>query len=133
MKVGAESKKGKGAGRDGGGVGRARYAVTEPPVPTVADEPAPSWRPARRVVSATAAARGFSELISRVRYSGETYVIEKGGRAMCELGPVSSDRLTGAEFRVLLGRLPKVDEEYLAAVEDIARTPSGIEPSPWER
>lgn len=111
--------------------GNARYAVHDAETPTVSDTPAPGWHRSHRVISATAAARSFSELISRVRYKGETYIVEKGGRPMCELSPVESSRFTGADFLAILGTLPKPAEEYLAAVEDVTRHQPTIESSPW--
>ncbi len=118
---------------DAANVAGARYAVETADAPVVADVRAPAWNRSRRVISATAAARSFSELISRVCYKGETYVVEKGGRPMCELSPVESDRFTGADFLAILGTLPKPAEEFLAAVEEAARRQSTLEPSPWEK
>src|SRR5687767_13963314 len=37
-----------------------------------------------QVISATRAARSFSELLDRVCYRGESFVIERGGELVCE-------------------------------------------------
>ena len=39
-------------------------------------------------VSATEAARSFSELLNRVRYQHKAFVVERGGEAVCEIRPV---------------------------------------------
>jgi antitoxin (DNA-binding transcriptional repressor) of toxin-antitoxin stability system len=41
-----------------------------------------------RVVSATHAARSFSELLDRVCYRGESFVIERRGELVCEMSRV---------------------------------------------
>jgi antitoxin (DNA-binding transcriptional repressor) of toxin-antitoxin stability system len=84
-------------------------------------------------ISATAAARSFSELLNRVRYRGESFVVERGGKPICEILPTRPAKFSGAELANLLRSLPKPDEEYLAAVEDaIAKQPSVAE-SGWQR
>ncbi len=97
------------------------------------DVRAQAWHSSRHVISATAAARSFSELVSRVRYKGETYLIEKGGRPMCELSPVANSRFTGADFLALLGTLPKPAAEFLDTVEEAIRCQAMIESSSWEK
>jgi len=84
-------------------------------------------------VSATEAARNFSEILNRVRYRGETFVIERGGQPICELRPAAPTLFTGADLVTLLRSLPSVDEEYLTAVEEIARRQPQLPESPWER
>ena len=84
-------------------------------------------------ISATDAVRGFSELLNRVRYRGESFIVERGGKAICEILPACPPKFSGAELASLLRSLPKPDEEYLALVEDlIARQPKVAE-SGWER
>lgn len=41
------------------------------------------------IMSATDASRGFSELLHRVCYGGESFVIKKGNRLMARITPVS--------------------------------------------
>jgi antitoxin (DNA-binding transcriptional repressor) of toxin-antitoxin stability system len=84
-------------------------------------------------VSATEAARNFSDLLNRVRYRGESFVIERNGEAVGELRPTAPPGLTGADLLRLMASLPRVDEEYLASVEDVARTQPIVPDSPWDR
>lgn len=93
----------------------------------------PTENRAARRVSATEAARSFSELLNRVRYRGETFIIERGGESICEIRPTGPARFTGADLMTLLHSLPAIDEDYLDAVEEVTRTQPLLPESPWER
>jgi len=111
-----------------------RYEIAAAGAGRVA-EPAPSYVPASAtsVVSATEAARSFSDLINRACYQGETFVIERGGRAICQLGPLQGSRCTGADLLALFSKLPRPDEEFLDAVEALTRAQPAVELSPWDK
>jgi hypothetical protein len=85
-----------------------------------------------RVISATEAARSFSELLDRVCYRGETFVIERGGELVCEMSHVKPLRFTGADFLTLLHSLPKPDPGFWNAVEKATRQEPAVPESPWE-
>jgi len=85
-----------------------------------------------RKISATDAARSFSDLINRVGYKGERFVIERGGKPMCELLPIATHRFTGNDFLALLDTLPRPAAEFLDAVEHLALSQATIGDSPWE-
>ena len=85
-----------------------------------------------RVISATEAARSFSELLDRVCYRGETFVIERGGELVCEMSHVKPLRFTGADFLTLLHSLPKPDPGYWDAVEKSTQQTPAVPQSPWE-
>ncbi len=95
-------------------------------------EPPTQYQAARRV-SATEAARNFSEILNRVRYRGERFLIERGGVTIGELRPAAPVSFTGKDFQSLMRSLPPVDEEYLTVVEEIARRQPQLPESPWER
>jgi hypothetical protein len=40
-------------------------------------------------ISATEAARTFSDILNRVRYRGEAFVVERGGEPVCRISPVA--------------------------------------------
>ena len=88
------------------------------------------YRAARRV-SATEASRNFSELLNRIRYRGETFIVMRGGQPICELKPAGPTRFTGADLVTLFRSLPAVDEDFLRAVEEAARSQPLIPESPW--
>ena len=90
------------------------------------------YRASRRL-TATEAARGFSELLNRVRYRGESFIIERGGVAIGELRPAAPVRFTGPDLLALLRSLPPVDDGFFDEVErGIAEQPE-LPESRWER
>jgi len=71
--------------------------------------------------------------MNRVRYRGESFVVERSGKPICEILPARPPQFTGADLANLLRSLTKPDEEYLALVERlIAKQPSVAE-SGWQR
>jgi antitoxin (DNA-binding transcriptional repressor) of toxin-antitoxin stability system len=85
-----------------------------------------------RVISATEAARSFSELLDRVCYRGESFVIERGGEPVCEMSHVQPLRFSGADFLTVLHSLPKPDPRYWKAVEKATKQVFAVPRSPWE-
>jgi hypothetical protein len=84
-----------------------------------------------RVISATVAARSFSELLDRVCYRGESFVIERGGEPVCEMSHVKPLRFTGPDFLTLLHSLPKPDPGYWDTIEDTTTQAATVPESPW--
>ena len=85
-----------------------------------------------RVVSATQAARSFSELLDRICYRGESFVIERGGELVCEMSRVKPPHFTGADFFSLIRSLPKPDRRFWDAVKEATRQRRTVPKSPWE-
>jgi antitoxin (DNA-binding transcriptional repressor) of toxin-antitoxin stability system len=86
-----------------------------------------------RRISATDAARTFSDLLNRVQYRGETVVVERNGTAVCEITPARPLAFTLAELAGLLRSSAKPDPGYWDLVEAITRHQPVVEPSPWGR
>lgn len=107
---------------------RARYEVRIEDAAVVAE----SVPPGPTTISATEAARSFSDLINRVGYKGERFIIERGGKPMCEISPIDKHRITGHDLLALLASLPRPAGEYLDAVEEVARAQPTVGSSPWE-
>jgi antitoxin (DNA-binding transcriptional repressor) of toxin-antitoxin stability system len=84
-------------------------------------------------LSATQAVRQFSELLNRVRYRGEEFVIERGGEPVCEIIPARLATRTVADLVQALRTIPKPDDEYWDTVEDITKHQQPLPPSPWQR
>ncbi len=84
-------------------------------------------------ISATETVRRFSELMNRVRYRGESFVVERGGKPICEILPAQPPKFSGRELADLLRSLPKPDEEYLALVESLTAKQSKVAESRWPR
>jgi len=90
--------------------------------------------PAGTSVSATEAARNFSELVNRVRYKRQSFLVERGGQAVCEIRPVfEATGFKGVDLARLLGSLPEPPEDYLDAVADGAREQPPAEDRRWPR
>jgi antitoxin (DNA-binding transcriptional repressor) of toxin-antitoxin stability system len=86
-----------------------------------------------RTISATHAARMFSDLLNRVRYRSESFVIERGGEAVCRLIPAGPSRCTVAELATYLRAGPKPDPSYWKALAAITRSQPKLPKSPWRR
>ena len=82
-------------------------------------------------ISATQAARSFSELMNRVRYRGESFVVERGGKPICEILPARPPKFNGADLAALLRSLPKPDKAYLKIVEEVAAKQPNVAESRW--
>ncbi len=83
-------------------------------------------------ISATQAARTFSDLLNRVHYRGEEFVIECGGEPICTISPVKPLSCMGADIAVLLHSLPKPDAAFWDSVEEATKHYSKLPRSPWE-
>ena len=82
-------------------------------------------------ISATDAARRFSEIINRVKYRNETFVVTRRGAPMCEIVPLCTATFTGRDLVELLRSLPHPDKDYLDAVERHVRKQPRAEKSRW--
>ena len=70
-------------------------------------------------VAATDAAKNFGRLVDRVREEGATYVIERHGRPVAQIGPVEMDE--PKTLRNLIDAIqaaPTLDEEVLRYIEE---------------
>lgn len=82
-------------------------------------------------ISATKAARTFSDLLNRVRYRGEAFVVERGGEPVCRIIPARPARRTVAELVRMLRSAPKPDPDYWDTLEQITRRQPGLPKSSW--
>ena len=83
--------------------------------------------------SATEAARRFSDMLNRVVYNRESFLVERGGRAVCEVRPVYGSDFTGADLVALLRSLPAPGEGYLGAVAKAVAEQPESESTQWPR
>ena len=72
-------------------------------------------------ISATRAVRDFSEVLNTIKFKGTHYIIERGGKPVACMKPVDekADLKTLGELKALLKKLPRLDEELNAFLEDI--------------
>ena len=84
-------------------------------------------------ISASEAARSFSEIMNRVRYRGESFIVERGGKPICEIVPARPQSFSGAQLVHLLRELPKPDDEYFAVLEELGSKQTPVTDSRWPR
>ena len=84
-------------------------------------------------ISATQAARSFSDVLSRVHYRGEEFLIEKGGEAVCRLTPVRAVARTAHQLAGIIGALPKPDAQYFKEVDRVSKRQPTAPKSRWGR
>ncbi len=84
-------------------------------------------------LSATEAVRSFSELLNRVRYRGESFIVERGGKPICEILPAAPLKFAGRDLARLLDSLPKPDDDYLALLESLLAKQDKVGESGWPR
>jgi prevent-host-death family protein len=91
----------------------------------------------RRVsaVSATEAAKNFGRLVDRVREHQVSYLIERSGTPVAQIGPVESVPFTMADFKALIGSAPRADADYLRALDAVVARHARpvVRRTPWGR
>jgi antitoxin (DNA-binding transcriptional repressor) of toxin-antitoxin stability system len=78
-------------------------------------------------ISATQAARNFSDLLNRVHYRREVFIIERGGSPICRFEPAGPPRCTAGSLTELLRTAPKPDAEFW---NDLERITASQPPAP---
>jgi antitoxin (DNA-binding transcriptional repressor) of toxin-antitoxin stability system len=86
-------------------------------------------------VSATEAAKNFGRLIDRVRETRATYIVERGGKPVASIAPVSREAFTLRDLKVLVAESGRAPADYLDAVERASgrRNRSRVRRNPWGR
>ena len=87
-------------------------------------------------IAATDAAKNFGALVDRVRETGATYVIERHGRPIAQIGPVTSAKPKTLRHVIeAIEAAPKLDDEVLRYIEEgiaIYNRPE-VPKNRWER
>lgn len=86
----------------------------------------------REKISATEAARSFSDVLNRVRYKGESFVILRNGEEAGLLSPVSEG--TPKTLRELVGLVRELgfpDDRFADDLEAIRREAPPLPEGPW--
>jgi prevent-host-death family protein len=83
-------------------------------------------------VTATEAARRFSDLLNRVRYERETFVIVRGGEEVGVLSPAAAPRpVTLGELVERLRSLGLPDERFAEDIAEIQAEQPPMGETPW--
>lgn len=87
-----------------------------------------------RTLSATEFSKQLSDVLDRVHYQRETIVVERGGKAICQLTPVAApSRFMLSDLVALLETLPVADEEWAKAVAQNVAEQEAFEGLEWPR
>jgi prevent-host-death family protein len=88
-------------------------------------------------ITATRVVREFSELLNEVRYKSQSYIVERNGKPIARLVPVSDSKegKTLKELKNLLSSLPSCGDDLEAFAADLEKI-AGHQPSvpagaPW--
>jgi prevent-host-death family protein len=85
-----------------------------------------------QTITATELARSLSDLLSRVRYRGERFIIDRNGEPTAALVPVEAPiSITWRELAERLGDLPSPGADFADDLEAIQASQSPIGPIPW--
>jgi antitoxin (DNA-binding transcriptional repressor) of toxin-antitoxin stability system len=85
-------------------------------------------------ISATRAARSFAEILNRVKYRGESFIVERNREPMCRIEPVRRRRpLTTDNFAEFWKSLPRPDDKFADDLEEIHNLFRKLPPAAWER
>lgn len=83
-------------------------------------------------ITATKAARHFSDLLNRVAYRHESVEIRRGGRAVARLVPVESrPSVQVRDLNTVLSCLPRLGEDATAFAADVEAGDPGPEDDAW--
>ena len=72
-------------------------------------------------ITATQAVRDFSEILNKIKFKGDHYIIERSGKPVAQMEPVVEVNKirTLKDLKFLLKKLPPLDEELDAFAEDL--------------
>ena len=91
---------------------------------------------ASKRIPATTAAKNFGTLVDRVRDHGTTFIVERHGRAVAQIGPVdATPKATLSSLARYMRTAPKIDEQTLRFIEEgvTAANRPAVPVNPWER
>jgi len=77
-------------------------------------------------ITATELARNLSDILNRVRYKGESFVIERNGEDIASIRPQSQLGITMKQLAKAMANIPLLDEDFekdLEAARSILREP----------
>lgn len=71
-------------------------------------------------ITATELSKNLSDVLNRVKYRGERFLIQRNGTTIATLGPPRSQpTITWGEFLALYPNLPRPDEDFADDLEAI--------------
>ena len=71
-------------------------------------------------ISATRAARSFAEILNRVKYRGESFIVERNRETVCRIEPVRRRKpVTTDNFAKFWQSLPRPDDKFADDLEQV--------------
>ena len=89
-------------------------------------------------ITATEAVREFSDLLNRIKFGGDHYIIKRGGKPVAYMGPLREANIARPleELKSILRGLPRLDDDLEAFAADLEgfwkHQPSLPEEGLWE-
>lgn len=85
-------------------------------------------------VSATEAVRSFSDILNRIRYRGEAFVVERGGEVVCRMTPATAPRrVIGRDLLAVVREPPRPDAGFARDVQEAVELQGRVPRSRWGR
>ncbi len=82
-------------------------------------------------ITATELARSLSDILNRVRYRGERFVVERNGEVIACLSPATPPKeMTWEKFIMGIRELPQVDEDFGKDIEEMRALLPPLPPPP---
>jgi len=83
-------------------------------------------------ITATELSRNLSDVLNRVAYRGEEFVVERNGEVVATVGPPPIPKgVTLRELVQKLRELPRPDDKFFDDLEEIHAAQGQMEPSRW--
>ena len=85
-------------------------------------------------ITATQLAKNLSDILNRVKYQGEHFVVQRNGETIATLGPPPAKSITLGELFDALRALPPLDDEWVADMEQVLASRPVLDPAdynPW--
>ena len=87
-----------------------------------------------RRLTSTEVQRNFADVLNRVRFQGETIIVERAGEEICEIIPPAQPRkFTWSDLTQLIETAGTAGEEWASAVEQSIRHQPPAEFKKWPR
>ena len=83
-------------------------------------------------ITATAAAREFSDVLDRVEHGGDEFIVERHGRPVATIAPVTpARRAKWGELLAVLDALPRPDAAFARDLKKLRRDQPRLPRDPW--
>jgi len=82
-------------------------------------------------ISATQLARRISDILNRVIYRGEAFIVERGGQPVCRIQPAGATYCSLDDFIAVLQSAPKPDKRFWDDLEAIGKNQPRVPEPRW--